>query len=51
MPKTLIKLRFFSSKLKQNPKPQKENNTSILHQNLQIFERKLMSGIVFLTYK
>ena len=38
MAKTLIKPRLFSSKFKQNPKPQIDNNTSILPQNLQIFE-------------
>ena len=42
MPKTLKKPRILSKKLKQNPKPQKEKNTSTLPPNLQIFRQNLL---------
>ena len=35
---------IFSNKIKQKPKPHKENIRSILLPNLQLFKQKLLSG-------
>ena len=37
-----MKPRLFSNKLKQNPKPQIENNTSTLPPNIQTYKQKLI---------
>ena len=49
MTKTLIKPRLFSNKLKQQPKPQIENISSMLPTKLQPFKQKILSGNGFYT--
>ena len=51
MPLTLIKLRLFSNKLKQNHKHQIEIYQSQVPQILQIFKQKFLLGFGFLIYK
>ena len=50
MTKTLTKSKLFSNKFKHKPKPQIENNTSILPPILQSFEQTFLSGNGFLVY-
>ena len=50
MTKNSIKPRLSSKKLKQKPKPQIENITSLLPPNLQNFKLKLLSGESFVEY-
>ena len=45
---TLLKPKIFFNKLKHKPKPQIENNTSVLPPNLQSYKQKFLSGIGFL---
>ena len=48
MTRTLVKPRLFSNKIKQKPKPQKENNTTTLPTNLQSFKRNSYQEVALL---
>ena len=51
MPRTKIKSRFYSNKLKPNIKQELNNKKSNLPQHLQSFKQKLLSGNGFSIYK
>ena len=45
-----MKPRFFSNKLKQKPKPQTENNSSIIPPKMHSFKQKSLSENGFVVY-
>ena len=51
MPRTLLKSRLHSNKIKPKTKQEKNNTKSSLPPHLQIFKQKLLSGNGFIYYK